>query len=63
MLQSWKIYKFPGSDQIPVELIQAEGETLVSEIHKLINSRWNKEELSDQWRESITEYLFFCPSM
>jgi hypothetical protein len=48
-----KMYKSPGSDQIPAELIQAEGETLWSEIHKLINSLWNKEELHDQWKESI----------
>jgi hypothetical protein len=39
-----KGYKSPGSDQIPAELIQAGGETLRSEIHKLINSVWNKEE-------------------
>jgi hypothetical protein len=31
-----KKYKSPGSDQIPAELIQAGGETLLSEIHKLI---------------------------
>jgi hypothetical protein len=43
-----------GSDQIPAELIQLEGETLQPEIHKLIPSVWNKEELSDQWKESIS---------
>jgi hypothetical protein len=48
-----KKYKSPGSDQIPAELIQAGGEMLLSEIHKLINSVWNKEELPDQWKESI----------
>jgi hypothetical protein len=37
-----KRYKLPGSDQIPAELIQVGGETLQSEIHKLINSIWNK---------------------
>jgi hypothetical protein len=37
-----------NSDQIPAELIQAGGETLRSEIHKLNNSVWNKEELPDQ---------------
>jgi hypothetical protein len=42
-----KNYKSPGSDQIPAELIQAGGEILLSEIHKLINSVWNKEELHD----------------
>jgi hypothetical protein len=35
------------------ELIQGGGETLVSVIHKLIHSIWNKEEMSDQWKESI----------
>jgi hypothetical protein len=29
-----KKYKSPGSDKIPAKLIQAEGETLVSVIHK-----------------------------
>jgi hypothetical protein len=46
-------YKSAGSDQIPAELIQAGGKILLSEIHKLINSICNKEELSDQWKESI----------
>jgi hypothetical protein len=41
-----KSYKFPGTDQILAELIQAGGEILLcSEIHKLICSIWNKEEL------------------
>jgi hypothetical protein len=40
-----KKYKSPGSVQIPAELIQAGGEILLSEIHKLINSVWNMEEL------------------
>jgi hypothetical protein len=48
-----KKYKSPGNDQIPAELIQAQGEILLSVIYKLINSVWNKEELSDQWKESI----------
>jgi hypothetical protein len=48
-----KTYKSPGSDQIPTELIQAGGEQLLSAIHKLINSVSNKEELPDQWKESI----------
>jgi hypothetical protein len=48
-----KKYKSPGSDEIRVELIQAGGEMLLSAIHKLVNSIWNKEELPDQWKESI----------
>jgi hypothetical protein len=43
-----KSYKLPGSDQILTELIQAGGEILQSEIHKLINSVQNEKELSDQ---------------
>jgi hypothetical protein len=35
------------------ELIQEEGEILHSKIHKLITSTWNKEELPEQWKESI----------
>jgi hypothetical protein len=48
-----KKYKSPGSDKIPAELIQAGGKMLLSEIHKLINSIWNKDELPDQCKESI----------
>jgi hypothetical protein len=48
-----KKYKSPGSDQIPAEPIQEGGEILLSVIHKLINSVWNKEELPDRWMESI----------
>jgi hypothetical protein len=47
-----KRYKSPGVDQIPAELIQAGGETLRSEIHKIIKLIWNKEELPHQWKES-----------
>jgi hypothetical protein len=48
-----KKYKSPGSGQIPAELYQAGGETLASVIHKPITSVWNKEEMPDQWKESI----------
>jgi hypothetical protein len=48
-----KKYKSPGNDQIPAELSEAGGEILLSAIHRLINSVWNKEELPDQWKESI----------
>jgi hypothetical protein len=52
-IENLKRYKSPGSDGIPAELIQARGEILRSKIHKLIKSIWNKEELPDQWKESI----------
>jgi hypothetical protein len=48
-----KKYELPGSDRIPAELIQGGSEILLSVIHNLINSVWNKEELPDQWKESI----------
>jgi hypothetical protein len=52
-IAKFKKYKSPGIDQIPAELIQAGGEMLLSDIHKLINSVWNKEEWPDKWKESI----------
>jgi hypothetical protein len=52
-IANMKKYKFSGTNQIPVELIQARGEMLVSLIHKLINSVWNEDELPRQWKESI----------
>jgi hypothetical protein len=48
-----KKYKSPSADEISAELIQAGDEILLSAIHKLINSVWNKEELPDQWKECI----------
>jgi hypothetical protein len=52
-LVKFKSYKSPGIDQILAELIKAGGETLYSEIHKLICSIWNKEELPQQWTDSV----------
>jgi hypothetical protein len=47
-----KSYKSPVTVIIPAELIKAGGETY-SEIHRLICCIWNKEELPQQWKESI----------
>jgi hypothetical protein len=41
------------SDQIQAELIKAGRRTIRCEIHKLINSIWNKEDLPEEWKESI----------
>jgi hypothetical protein len=46
-------YKSPGTDNIQAELIKAGGETLYSEINRLTCSIGNKEELPQQWKESI----------
>jgi hypothetical protein len=51
--ENLKRHKSPGSEKILAEVIQAGGETLLCEIHKLINSIWNKEELPYQCKESI----------
>jgi hypothetical protein len=53
-----KRYKSPGSNQILAELVQPEGEVLRSEIHKHINSMWNKEELPDQCKESLIVRIY-----
>jgi hypothetical protein len=52
-IQKLKTYKSPGTDQIPAELIKTGGETLYSEIHRLICSIRNKEELPHLWKEFI----------
>jgi hypothetical protein len=48
-----KRYKSLSSDQIPAELFETGSKILRCKIYKLINSIWNKEELPDQWKESI----------
>jgi hypothetical protein len=53
IIENMKGYKSPGTEQILAELIQAGGNTLWYEICKLINSIWNKQELPQQWKESI----------
>jgi hypothetical protein len=53
-IEKLKGHKSPGIDQIPAELIKAEGRTTQSEIHKLIISIWNKEELPGERKETIT---------
>jgi len=50
-----KSHKSPGIDQIPAEMFKARGgvRTICLEIHKLIISIWKKEELPEEWKESI----------
>ena len=52
-IEKLKNHKSPGIDQIPELLIKAGGRTIRCEIHKLIISIWNKEELPNEWKESI----------
>jgi hypothetical protein len=46
---SWDLSQ---EDNIHHSLVMTRGETLRSEIHKLNNSVWNKEEFPDQWKQS-----------
>ena len=52
-IEKLKSHKSPGIDRIPAELIKAGGKTIRCEIHKLNISVWNKEELPEEWEESI----------
>jgi hypothetical protein len=58
LLQNLTKYKSSGSDKIPAELIKAGDETYWSEINKLVNSVWNKEELPDKWKKSIIVQIY-----
>ena len=53
-----KSHKSPGIDQIPAELIKTGGRTIRCEFLKLIFSVWNKEELPEEWKESIIVVIY-----
>jgi hypothetical protein len=52
-IEELKIHKSPSTYQIPAELLKAGGRKIRYEIDKLINSIWNKEKLSEEWKESV----------
>jgi hypothetical protein len=52
-IEKLKSHKSPGIDQIPAEVIKAGGRTIRCAIHKLLISIWYKEELPEEWKESI----------
>jgi hypothetical protein len=56
-IEKLKRHKSPSIDQIPAQLIKAGSRTIRSEIYKLINSLWNEEELSEEWK-GRSLYLF-----
>ena len=53
VIEKLKSHKLPRIDQIPAELVKAGVKTIHCKIHKLISSIWNKEELPEEWKESI----------
>jgi hypothetical protein len=52
-IEKIKSHKSPGINQIQAELINAGGRTVRSDIHSFMISVWNKEELPEEWKESI----------
>ena len=48
-----KSHKSSGTIQTPAEMVEAGGLTIRFENHKLIISIWNKEELPEDWKDSI----------
>jgi hypothetical protein len=54
LIEVLKSYRSPGIDHNPAELIKVGGSNICSEIHKLINYIWDKEELPGQYKESVT---------
>ncbi len=57
-IEKLKSHKSPGIDQIPAELVKPGGRTIHHEIHKLIVSIWNKEELPEEWKQSINVPIY-----
>ena len=57
-IEKLKNHKSHGSDQIPAELFKAGCKTVLYEIHRLIISIWNKEELPEEWKESIVVPIY-----
>jgi hypothetical protein len=57
-IENFKRYKSPDIYQIPGQLIKAGSEILCSGIHRLIGALWNKEELPQQWKESIIAPIY-----
>jgi len=52
-IEKLKRYLSPGIDHNPAELIKAGGRTISSEIHKLMNPIWYREELPEKYKELI----------
>ena len=57
-IEKLKRHKWPGSDQIQAEIIKAEGRTIRCEIHKLIDSIWNKKDLPEKWNLSTIAPIY-----
>ena len=52
-IQSLKKNKSPGSDGIPAELLQSDGESLTHQIHQHCNKIWHSEVIPEDWGKSL----------
>jgi hypothetical protein len=52
-IEKLRSHILPDIDQIPAKPIKVGGRKMHYEIHKLIISIWNKEELPEEWKEWI----------
>jgi hypothetical protein len=52
-IHTLKKNKSPGSDGITSEMLQAGGEQLAHEIHKLCNKAWHESTIPGEWGKSI----------
>ncbi|CAF5052076.1 unnamed protein product, partial [Rotaria magnacalcarata] len=52
-INSLKRNKSPGSDGITAEMLQAGGEPLSRQIHKLCNKAWHEGTIPEEWGKSI----------
>ena len=50
VIEKIKRHKSPGTDQISVELIKGGDRTISFETYERINSIWNREILSEDWK-------------
>ena len=57
-IENLKRHKSPGINQIPAELTKVWGRKIRSEIHELINTIWHKEELLEEWKESVSVPIY-----
>jgi hypothetical protein len=58
VIEEQNIHKSPGFDQIPAELIKAGGPKIRFENHKHIIPICNKEELPEEWKESVIVTIY-----
>ena len=55
---SLKNNKSPGTDGLPAEFYKYGGDTLVEELHDMIEVMWTIERIPDEWRESLIVSIY-----